>query len=563
MNIYTTYQQNNKQLYIGAMDNYGLANIQVIEGRLPEAECEIAISQSALEYIGSKKLGDYIDLTNYNLQGKYRIIGIINDFLKTNTIYSFDNSTASQKILDGLIQYDEDIIPIITNILIQFDKNVNDDQINIFMNENSLNNYQYNGFVYEDNQIIVPNNNIDLLFYILIIVVILSFISTFICFYNTEHKLFPKIKCKATINSVLIKSLITLFLINMILFIGIKYINVVSMQNKVNILSDFTIGKTAEFSRSALRIPVNLYDGITEIQYNMIKENEDIEDTHSIKSMPVNLIDNSRKLEEIFPKIQSGPSADKYNEALEQYNYNVKDNIYTCTISFLNQNELDILEKYNNIKFDYNKLQSGQEFIILTEQDQSTLSIGDTMHFTQIVHPFNSINYHRIDFESDLGYLLYYPNELADLFNNEINIVMSSESLKQLGIDLPYTTVSIKVKDPKNDNSIKNLLKSFVRYKGNSTIGVESKSEQSASLKYIMITSLIITLASILYLLYDFITILIFQAKKEFNKASSTIFNFITGNMVMEVIILELVAIMLSLPVYFLLKHTIDRMFLG
>lgn len=558
IDIYTTYQENNKKLYIGAMDSYNLSNINIIDGRLPEKENEIAIRQSALIYINSnKKIGDFITLNNNGFNDSYYIVGLLDDFLKSNVIYSFDNSLLTQNSLDAIICDNENIEPIITNVLIKFDNNVDMDQISSFLDENSLANFQYNNYLYEDNHLINFSSNIKILLIISIIIIFISFLYTSLYFNTSDNKLKFLIYLKNKINkkSFVIKIFSILFLINLMIFFGSSIINTIAQENEITIQGDFVIEKTVNFSTGALAQPINLYDGITDLQYKEIKSNNEIKDTRSIKNIDFNLIENDKDLQDIYPKADSNSSTKAiYEEELSKYNYNTSDNIYFSNISFLDQDMLRLIEEYNNIEFNYNKLNSGNEIILLVAEDQNTFTIDDILDFTQVIHQYNSNNYFRIDFNSRIGYILYIPEDLYDLFNKDINIVMSSDYLEELGLSLPYTTISINLKATNDNNSTLGLLKSYIKYKGNSTINFKSRSDQIAGFNNSIVTALIIIIATIIYLMYDLIIILIYQTRVSFVDKPNSIIEFLTKNVLQEVVIIEIISIIISLPICLLLK---------
>lgn len=184
------------------------------------------------------------------------------------------------------------------------------------------------------------------------------------------------------------------------------------------------------------------------------------------------------------------------------------------------------------------------------------------MHFTQIVQYYNSAAYQKIDFISELGYILFIPSELSDLLYNDYNIIMSSDYLNRLGLEMPYTTISVDTNQSKD--SINDLLKSFIKYKGNSTLDYYSKPEQIKKISNLIFFSSQIVLLIIAFLILNIrIVLTMFLENHIIEYRIANPISFIDNGIKTKFLVLEILAFSISINTMIIIHNTDLILFLS
>lgn len=499
-NIYFRYLSNGREFFVGSFSGYNLSKIEILEGRMPNGKNEITIKSTMAEILNIN-LGDVITMHSDNREIIYHVVGVADDFLCTQTVYSFYDRGVI--VPDAIICPNENVTPSTTNLLVRFASNVTQERIRAFIDKYEVSgSYTYNEQVYdEDGKILFPlNESIMAIFYVCIGSLAVSLVVSLIMFRFLSQKSIVTVKYRLkTFWSMM-------YLTTLLASISLFAISLQSMRSEL-VNSDFSIKKAFSLTRGETRIPVNINDGLPSNDFNSIKQDNRIMDIVGNKRIQFNLTNLDQDMKMFFQELIPISGKDLFTNELGQYGYNEELEYFIAQVNFLDERDLlKLIEETTMQSIDMQKLQSGEACIIIVDKelDETLFASANHLYFKQVIDDSS------IDLCCSISYVgKKQPRSIfADLFHDSVSVIMHSDVLKHKNIWIPYTDVSITVSRESDKKAVHTFLKSILDYgrcntKMTLTYSQQQKDNVISTAVVQLTTMLVVTICYILLLSFN------------------------------------------------------------
>lgn len=275
------------------------------------------------------------------------------------------------------------------------------------------------------------------------------------------------------------------------------------------IVADYHINQYGGSNFTLLDIPLNIENGISNMDVERFREDDEVASCIGIKYVPFKLLESKKENVDKHPFSRldkRGFDIEDYEKDLTQNGYSLEETLYSCYLTGVEDSLFLKLTPYViNGNIDIQDIRQNKKIVIVLSEEVSDYEIGETLQFTQSFFKENHNTPYRFDIQASIAAVVQIPENAFGLremiVNNTVDILVHNEFLEDLPQKTNFNQSFINLKDAKVFENTEAILKGIQSVYSDSII--TSQRQQTQEQQFIIL-SIRLTFSVIIITIFSF-----------------------------------------------------------